>query len=319
MTGKVRTQEERDIFFRFYIFLKMKIKKISEYLNLSISTCYKWLHEGQKKPTRPTKNYYIRHCLHTDIISYIIQNNTLTLKDITSYIDEKYKITVSISTVFRFCKLNKLTYKKGTKLYAEINLQLVKKFIDEIKNINLNDIHILDEASFVMNHVQAYARSVKGTRAIVIRPGNRGKRYSLIMCISNNGVSSCELHSQSIDSIKFRSFIETLPNNIILVLDNASIHHATNSLIKQNLNTISELCKNKNIKLVYLPAYTPQLNPVEYCFNIIRTFVNKNRPRTFDSLVEILDNSIDRISANTCKSIIQKVWFTDCKKFGLEI
>jgi transposase len=97
-----------------------------------------------------------------------------------------------------------------------------------------------------------------------------------------------------------------LPNDKILVLDNARIHHATKVLISNKLSTIKEL-SDSNIDLKYLPPYTPTLNPVELCFNIIRTYVNKNKPRTFNDLLNSIKISMDNID-NKCINIIKKVW-----------
>jgi transposase len=56
-------------------------------------------------------------------------------------------------------------------------------------------------------------------------------------------------------------------------MDNLPVHRATDSCRILGLTTIEELLKSKNIKPIYLPSYTPELNPVEKCFNITRKYV----------------------------------------------
>jgi len=51
----IRTQEIRNLFFRMYLVLKIKISVIVEYLNVSKSTLYRWLNEGITKPINPTR------------------------------------------------------------------------------------------------------------------------------------------------------------------------------------------------------------------------------------------------------------------------
>lgn len=48
---------------------------------------------------------------------------------------------------------------------------------------------------------------------------------------------------------------------IVLVVDNARIHHA---------KSVKKYCEDHNIKLVYLPAYSPELNPIEFLWKRIK-------------------------------------------------
>jgi len=42
-------------------------------------------------------------------------------------------------------------------------------------------------------------------------------------------------------------------------------------------------------------AYTPQLNPVELCFNFLRIFVEKNQPRNFEQLKYVVEKGITKL------------------------
>ena len=76
-------------------------------------------------------------------------------------------------------------------------------------------------------------------------------------------------------------------------MDNARIHHATKSCQKLGLSTIRELLTNNNVKPSYLSPYTPELNPVELCFNFIRQQMEKNRPKTPQELKLTIDKIIN--------------------------
>ena len=78
------------------------------------------------------------------------------------------------------------------------------------------------------------------------------------------------------DSMEFIRFIisHVIPKmnpfpqpNSVLVLDNASIHK--NGYLKRSLN-------RHGIKLIFLPPYSPYLNPIELDFNTIKAFVKRN-------------------------------------------
>jgi transposase len=53
---------------------------------------------------------------------------------------------------------------------------------------------------------------------------------------------------------------------------------------------------SKNIKSLFLPAYTPELNPTELCFNFIRHYVKKNKPRTYEELKSAIDKIIGMLN-----------------------
>ncbi|CAG8632119.1 12801_t:CDS:2, partial [Ambispora gerdemannii] len=79
----------------------------------------------------------------------------------------------------------------------------------------------------------------------------------------------------------FHNFLQDikLPDNekYYLLLDNATIHHAVGACKKLGLLPIKELLISKKIEPKYLVAYSPQLNPVELCFNIIKKVCRKKQ------------------------------------------
>ena len=69
----------------------------------------------------------------------------------------------------------------------------------------------------------------------------------------------------------------------------------------------------KNVELISLVSYFPQLNPTEELFNVIKGYVRKCRPRT----KEDLRNSIARIVAKLNEEDLTK-YFKDCLKFKID-
>jgi transposase len=76
-------------------------------------------------------------------------------------------------------------------------------------------------------------------------------------------------------------------------MDNLPIHKAEQSCIKLGLISIKELSESKNVEIIFLPPYTPEMNPVEYCFNLIRQWVEKNKPGTYEKLKLVIAKIIN--------------------------
>ena len=112
--------------------------------------------------------------------------------------------------------------------------------------------------------------------------------YSLLLCVSPVGVLHWSLRSGTVDNVVFSDFLNRLPDGITLVLDNAKIHHATKSLIERDLPTVKQLAASKSITLKYTPPYAPHLNPVEFCFNTVRSELRKQKAWTEAKLVEAI-------------------------------
>ncbi|CAJ0828953.1 214_t:CDS:2, partial [Entrophospora sp. SA101] len=175
---------------------------------------------------------------------------------------------ISQPTISRALKKLGITYKTIT--YQSIeqlrkkNQEKINYFIEVIIPSLLQssaNVFFLDETSFHLNMAPWRGYYWKDARLVYQRPGDKGMKTK-----------------------DFHEFLsEFNPSNNgkknYLIMDNLSVHKATKSCIKLGLPTIEELLISKNIEPIYLPSYTPELNPVEKCFNIIKKYAENNQSR----------------------------------------
>jgi transposase len=64
--------------------------------------------------------------------------------------------------------------------------------------------------------------------------------------------------------------IDAVPENSVIVQDNHPIHYAAHSLLAQ-------IAKRKNIDIVYIPPYSPDLNPIEEMFKMLKGEVREKQ------------------------------------------
>lgn len=218
--------------------------------------------------------------------------------------DAGWTTKISQSTVCRFLKKHKLTYKKLTyqaseQLKEEVK-EKIRQFMKKISFLPHDRILFLDECGFKLNLVPRYGYSFKGMRAISQRPGNRGENHTLIF-LSQVADGKKIIHSKliegGINSKIFHEFISSLelPTNekYYLIMDNLPVHRATDSCRDLGLSTIRELLASKNIEPIYLPPYSPELNPAERCFNIMRKDIESNQPRTKEALDSFIQKKVE--------------------------
>jgi hypothetical protein len=117
-------------------------------------------------------------------------------------------------------------------------------------------------------------------------------RYSILPALSLDGVLYCHIVEGSFNGKLFFNFIRGLldqmqpypaPNSVI-VMDNCRIHH--NPLIREMIETrcvcwtVDLLCvvnaRRSGMRLEYLPAYSPDFNPIEQAFSVIKNYVRRH-------------------------------------------
>lgn len=162
-----------------------------------------------------------------------------------------------------------------------------------------------DEAGFGRINKPKYCWCKKGTRPQVPCHHIREYRYAYGAVEPLTG-ESCFLIMPYCNTDCMNVFLNHLSNTypkdkIILVCDGASWHKA------------KALKVPENIKLIFIPPYTPEMNPIEQIWKEIRKRGFRNE--IFPTLAKVVDRLCDTIcslSANTIKSITARKWIISC-------
>lgn len=107
--------------------------------------------------------------------------------------------------------------------------------------------------------------------------------------------------TDTVNKNAFLAFLETtllptLAKGSVLVLDNWTVHHG---------DDIRELVEAYNCELLYLPTYSPDLNPIEQLFAKVKAFVKALRPDTVPNLIQAFCDAVETVSPqNILKSFL---------------
>jgi transposase len=93
-----------------------------------------------------------------------------------------------------------------------------------------------------------------------------------------------------------RVLLPTLRAGQVVVMDNLSAHKG---------ERIRELIEERGCELLYLPAYSPDLNPIEEAFSKIKGLLRKAEARTRDALVEAMGSSLSAVSAKDARGFFE--------------
>ena len=148
-----------------------------------------------------------------------------------------------------------------------------------------------------------YGRAAPGQRGLDQVPGDRGGNVSTIGAMSLEGLRTALSVPGAIDGETMLFFVEellapTLKRGDIVGMDNNSIH---------KLDEIEEAIEAAGAWVLFLPPYSPDLNPLESCWSKVKSLLRSLNPRTFPDL---LDAVVVAFSSITPCDILG--WFRPC-------
>lgn len=169
--------------------------------------------------------------------------------------------------------------------------------------VKLTDLVFVDEAGVNLAMSRRYARSLQGTRAYGDRPDGRGKNVTMIGGVSVQGFVASLTFQGGTDSLAFQTYLTKVlvPNlwpGACVVMDNFSSHKVAG---------IKEAIEAVGARLVYLPPYSPDFNPIENCWSKVKEYLRSKAPRTYEALDQAISEAFNAVTA---KDMIG--WFTHC-------
>ena len=162
----------------------------------------------------------------------------------------------------------------------------------------------IDESGFSISMMRLRARAPKGKRAYGRIPKNRGKNQTLIASMTLEGGMGVAMTIEgATDKVVFEAYVEealapSLLEGQVVVLDGLGAHRT---------KRVRELIEGRGCDLVFLPPYSPDLNPIEEAFSKIKNLVRKAGERTREALDEAIAQALGAI---TPQDVVG--WFAHC-------
>ena len=237
------------------------------------------------EPTKKTSRWPPEVCLAVE--KYCKEHPTFYLDELKEFLETNFPEVTnrSVSTICRALNFDlKLTRKVLTKAAREALPAEIRNYQAKMKCIYSYPAQLvfIDETSKDGRHAyRRYARSKQGTKAHVKLPFSRGKRVSILAALNVNGFMCWETTRDTFTRASFhKAFAKKvvpklnpwpLPNSIV-VMDNAKIH-----MYKE----LEEAVHQCGARLIFLPPYSPQLNPIEVCFGRLKRWIQRNANLVF--------------------------------------
>jgi transposase len=191
---------------------------------------------------------------------------------------------------------------------SEANLKRREEFATKIQSIAPQKLIFLDESGVTTSMTRFYARSLGGQRICETTPGGHWKITTILGAMSLRGMIATMTVEAATDREIFLAYVEqvlcpALKPGDVVVMDNLSSH---------KVDGIRERIERAGAEVLYLPPYSPDLNPIEKAWAKLKQLLPAAKARTKEALDQAIADALNRISADNALA-----WFKHCK-YGLQ-
>ena len=168
---------------------------------------------------------------------------------------------------------------------------------------DLRRLVFVDESGTHISMDRLRSRAPRGERAYGKVPKNRGKNMTLIASMSLSGMGESMCIEGATDAVAFETYVEhflapSLTEGQVVVMDNLGAHRP---------QKIRELIEARGAELVFVPSYSPDLNPIEQAFSKIKNILRKLGARTHEALLGAMEEALSKVTPADAAG-----WFNHC-------
>lgn len=167
--------------------------------------------------------------------------------------------------------------------------------------MKLNHLVFLDEFGATTNMARTHARGPRGQRVVCKTPHGHWKILSTIAALTTDGMLGCGTFDGATDTDTFLAFVREglvprLKPGQLVVLDNLPAHKSSK---------VDVLIESAGARVLRLPPYSPDFNPIEMAISKIKSVLRKLARRTVDALLSAIGEAIDAVTAADAAGFIR--------------
>lgn len=148
-----------------------------------------------------------------------------------------------------------------------------------------------------------YARAAGGQRVHESAPEGNWKILTILGAMSSRGMLAAMTVEAATDREIFLTFLDevlcpALQPGDVVIMDNLSSH---------KVDGVRERIEGRQAELLYLPAYSPDLNPIEKAWSKLKEILRQAKARTVEALDQAITEALPQISPANAQA-----WFRLC-------
>jgi transposase len=162
--------------------------------------------------------------------------------------------------------------------------------------LNVEKLVFIDETWAATNMTRSYGRAPKGSRCVASAPLGDWQTTTFIGALRHHRLTAPLVVDGPMDGELFLAWVEqflcpTLQAGDIAILDNLSSH---------KVEGVQQAIAAAGATVLYLPPYSPDLNPIEKLFSKLKTLLRKAAKRSTEELWKEIGALLNTVTANEC-------------------
>lgn len=159
----------------------------------------------------------------------------------------------------------------------------------------------IDETGTSTNMARLRGRSIRGQRLIAKIPHGHWKITTFVAGLRHDAMTAPFVIDKPMNGAIFRSYLEqclvpTLQSGDIVVMDNLSSHKS---------QAVREIIEAAGAKLLYLPPYSPDFNPIEQAFAKLKAHLRAAAERSIPALWDRIGSILDSFPSDQCQNFFR--------------
>lgn len=169
--------------------------------------------------------------------------------------------------------------------------------------MDVNRLVFVDESGAKTNMTRLRGRALHGARLFDHAPHGHWCTATMISSIRFDGFTTCMAVDGPTDRDVFREYVRNVlapslrPGDIV-ILDNLNAHEDVETRL---------LIQARKAQLVFLPPYSPDLNPIENMWSKVKEFLRKAKARTKEDLYDAIGRALTMVTPQDSRG-----WFSSC-------
>ena len=172
-----------------------------------------------------------------------------------------------------------------------------KKWAESITPDQLEHLVFLDESGVNIDMTRRYGRARSSERCVDHAPLNTPQTTTVLSSIRFDGEKAFTTYQGGTTGERFVAYLKdtllpTLHPGDIVVMDNMRSHH---------VKAVRKLLEAAGMIPLYLPPYSPDLNPIEKMWSKIKSILRSWKIRSLDALPDAIRRAFDLVSVQDCQ------------------
>jgi transposase len=172
-----------------------------------------------------------------------------------------------------------------------------RQWAEKLPGLDPETLVFLDESGAQTNLARLRGRSPEGERLVAPVPHGHWKTYALVAAVRLWGPCAAALVDGPVDADVFKAYVAlvhvpSLRPGDVVVMDNLQPHKAAG---------VREMIEAAGAALLYLPPYSPDLNPIENMWSKVKQLLRSAAARTFEALQRAVWAALDAVTPDDCR------------------